>query len=399
MTVKLYAKIGVYVPFPGSIAGTLYNTDGVTPLTGNNIWITAYAGSSCISSTRVSDVNVNTGDGTYTIPDLLPGTYYLQTNTSENYMSEWWASPDSVRNCDSAQSIDIADGQNVTGKDFQLDPGATISGTVYQSDGVTPLIGNYIWISAYTGSSCISPTWVRNVDINMVNGTYTISGLQPGTYYLQAGTSFFSSVDYISEWWASPQSIRDCAGAQSIVVSVGQNVTGKNFQLDPAASIALTGPGWNLISLTQQPSDTAISNVLASISGKYSSAWAFQNGAWKVYDPASPGFSDLSTMEAGWGYWLNMTQAATLSVTGTGPFKTMNLIAGWNLVGYNSLAALNITDALASIAGKVINVWAYKNNAWQFYDPANPGFSDLTTMSTGYGYWINTNGACTWTLP
>ncbi len=163
--------------------------------------------------------------------------------------------------------------------------------------------------------------------------------------------------------------------------------------------IGLTGPGWNLISLPQHPANTAISDILGSISGKYSSAWAFQNGSWKFFDPASPGFSDLSNMDAGWGYWLNMTESATLAVTGTEPSKTMNLIAGWNLVGYNSSASQNITNALASIAGKVVSVWAYHNNSWQFYDPASPGFSDLTTMSPGYGYWINTNGACTWTLP
>ena len=94
-----------------------------------------------------------------------------------------------------------------------------------------------------------------------------------------------------------------------------------------------------------------------------------------------------------------MTEAATLSVTGTEPSKTINLIKGWNLVGYNSAASQNIADALASIAGNVVSVWAYKNDSWQFYDPANPGFSDLTTMSPGYGYWIKSNGACTWTLP
>jgi hypothetical protein len=77
----------------------------------------------------------------------------------------------------------------------------------------------------------------------------------------------------------------------------------------------------------------------------------------------------------------------------------INLIFGWNLVGYNSSTSQNITDAMASIDGQVINVWTYKNNSWQFYDTANAGFSDLTTMSPGYGYWINTNGACSWTSP
>jgi hypothetical protein len=185
-----------------------------------------------------------------------------------------------------------------------------------------------------------------------------------------------------------------------ISLNANPSLTNENtFSIVDPNAIGLTGPGWNLISLPLQPSNTAITNVLGSISGKYTSTWAYQNDSWKVFDPASPGLSDLSILETGWGYWLDMTEAATLSVTGTEPSKTINLITGWNLVGYNSSTSQNIADALASIAGKVVSVWAYKNDSWEFYDPANPGLSDLTTMSPGYGYWINTNGVCTWTLP
>ena len=166
-----------------------------------------------------------------------------------------------------------------------------------------------------------------------------------------------------------------------------------------AATINLSGPGWNLISLPLQPSDTSIGAVLAGISGQYASVWSFQNGAWLVYDPANPDFSDLTNMEAGWGYWLNMTEPATLSFTGATPSPSMNLFTGWNLVGYNSSTAIAIADALSSITGNVVSVWAYMNDAWLVYDPANPDFSDLSGMMPGYGYWINTNGACTWTLP
>jgi hypothetical protein len=164
------------------------------------------------------------------------------------------------------------------------------------------------------------------------------------------------------------------------------------------AEINLTS-GWNMISLSIQPDNTAISNVLNPISGKYSSAWAYQNNGWKVYDPANPGFSDLATMETGWGYWLNMTEAANLTVSGTEPSKSIDLLGGWNLVGYNSSTAQPIADALTSISGKVVSVWAYIDGSWKVYDPANPGFSDLTTMEPGYGYWIATTEACTWTLP
>jgi len=158
-------------------------------------------------------------------------------------------------------------------------------------------------------------------------------------------------------------------------------------------------PGWNLISLCKQPSDTSIDSVLKDIEGKYSSVWSFQNNYWKLYNPEGSGFSDLDTMEAGWGYWINMMEAATLTVTGTEPSKSIDLIRGWNLVGYNSCTPQSIVDALASIDGKSISVWAYINGQWRVYDPANPGFSDLTTMEPGYGYWIKTKQNCTWTLP
>jgi len=49
---------------------------------------------------------------------------------------------------------------------------------------------------------------------------------------------------------------------------------------------------------------------LVSIGGKYISVWAFVNGAWKVYDPNNPGFSDLTTMEPDYGYWINASEAS-----------------------------------------------------------------------------------------
>ena len=157
--------------------------------------------------------------------------------------------------------------------------------------------------------------------------------------------------------------------------------------------------GWNLISLCKQPPDNAIPIPVDPIIGKYSSVWAFQNNSWKVYDPDHPGFSDLTTMEAGWGYWINMTETGTLTVTGTEPSKSLDLIRGWNLVGYNSCTPQPIADALKSIEGKYISVWLYINGQWKVYDPANPGFSDLDRMEPGYGYWIKTTQNCTWTLP
>lgn len=147
--------------------------------------------------------------------------------------------------------------------------------------------------------------------------------------------------------------------------------------------------GWNLISLYVQPEDTSIEPVLASIEGKYISVWTYVDGAWLVYDPENPGFSDLVTMEAGMGYWINMKQAATLIISGYAISNSQDLSSGWNLVGYSSDTACDIDVALTSIEGKYISVWAYMDGKWHVYDPENPGFSDLLLMEPDYGYWIN----------
>ena len=222
---------------PGaSISGTVYESDGTTPLTGKSIYVIALTGSPCGTRTGAGFAYIDTATGTYTIPLLPAGTYYLQTEASDNYISEWWASPDSVRDCAGAQPVVVTEGQAVTGKHFQLSPGATISGTVYQSDGTTPLTGQSIRVDAYTGSPCGAYTWAGFANIDTAAGTYTIPLLPAGTYYLQTGLT----ASYLSEWWASPQSVRDCAGAQPVAVTEGQAVAGKHFQLDPVGALTVT---------------------------------------------------------------------------------------------------------------------------------------------------------------
>jgi len=157
--------------------------------------------------------------------------------------------------------------------------------------------------------------------------------------------------------------------------------------------------GWNLISLIEQPVNTAIGEVLSAISGSYNSVWAFKNGSWKVYYPAYPGYSDLDTMETGWGYWINMLAATALPVSGPTSSDPILLEPGWNLVGFNSSETLAVADALQSIAGKYESVWAYINGRWKAYYPDYFEYSDLLVMEPRYGYWIKATEQCTWTMP
>jgi hypothetical protein len=178
-------------------------------------------------------------------------------------------------------------------------------------------------------------------------------------------------------------------------VTVGDYVTSmsKNFGIGGLDS------GWNLISLPLEPVDSSIDNVLAPLSGLYQSVWSYNNGSWILYTPDNPGFSDLTEMTSGKGYWIKMNGAANFSVSGTTPPISINLNSGWNLVGFNLLTSETINDALSSIDGKYISIWAFVDGQWKVYDPNNPELSDLTSMEPNWGYWINALQSCTWTLP
>jgi hypothetical protein len=158
-------------------------------------------------------------------------------------------------------------------------------------------------------------------------------------------------------------------------------------------------PGWNLISIPLTTASTAITDVLASIAGRYDRAYTYNGCApsnpWKIYSPTAPPYAnDLATVQKTQGLWIRATGATTLTITGTLPVTTaIPLCAGWNLVGYPAASPAPLPAALASIAGKYDLVYAYDAgdlaDPWKQFDPAAlPAANDLTEMRPGVGYWI-----------
>jgi hypothetical protein len=157
--------------------------------------------------------------------------------------------------------------------------------------------------------------------------------------------------------------------------------------------------GWNMISIPNFSEMTSIEDIFGPIINDIISIWAYDNGTWKVYGPGNICFSDLSELESGKGVWMNMKKDVELVIPGSETINDMKLAKGWNLVGYNSSESQDISEVISSIDGNLNSVWAYKDGKWHFYDPENPGFSDLATMESGYGYWINVSQDCIWSLP
>jgi hypothetical protein len=177
----------------------------------------------------------------------------------------------------------------------------------------------------------------------------------------------------------------------------------------PTPASAALSVGWNLVSVPVSPASTVITEVLSSVDGSYDLVYAYMQdsggGTWKEYDVARPPFlNSLTDIDRAMGFWIRMTEAVSLSVEGTEPVTTtIELLGGWNLVGYPSDVTRPITEALQSIEGRYDVVYAYHaeegDQAWKTYDVARPPFlNTLTDLEPWRGYWIRAIEDCTLTV-
>ncbi len=166
--------------------------------------------------------------GNYLIPDLPEGNYYISTY-NENYPGEWWDNGDGTTDCNAAVQVTVVRGDAVSGINFQLGAGE-ISGTVITNGGQP--IPN-IRVEA---TSLCSETWYGE-DTTDAAGSYSITGLRPGTYYI---STHDDNKDYIGKWWNSESGTTDCDEAGQVIVTEGQTVSEINFSLDEPGKISVT---------------------------------------------------------------------------------------------------------------------------------------------------------------
>jgi hypothetical protein len=171
----------------------------------------------------------------------------------------------------------------------------------------------------------------------------------------------------------------------------------------------LLPPGWIPFSFPLHLMDPDPASVLSSIAGGYDLVFIYvgcdQVDPWRKLDPNAPPFaSDLTELNETMGIWIHMLVTDTLVVTGTVPITgNVSLCEGWNFIGSPSLQTRPIAEALASVEGKYVLVYAYDPSdapdPWKKYDPGAPPYAnDLNEMKPGWGYWIKVNEDCTWTL-
>jgi len=155
--------------------------------------------------------------------------------------------------------------------------------------------------------------------------------------------------------------------------------------------------GYNLVSLPLyipfDERDTA--DVLAGIVGNLDVAYAYNACAdpgfeWSNFRPVGPP-GELVEMRDGPGYWLIMTGADTLNVSGemmplapeTPP--TYQVCDGWNLIGFKSTVPKTPGVYLAGIDGKYTIIYGFANG---MYFQAGVDGGGHEYFEPGLGYWI-----------
>lgn len=186
-------------PFPG-ITVSAFNT------TGNQYGI-------------LSDTTDPNGEYTLYMRD---GSYRVGVDgTDEGYQSEYY---DNVTDQGSATVVPVSEGSTASDIDFSLEPftgGGTISGRVFNHDGSAGY--------GYVAVDSIGPSSEYRDTTTQGNGTYSISGLPTGDYWVRYSSSNRPTQYYhrkAGKDWANP-----------VTVSAGQETAGIDFTLWEGAAI------------------------------------------------------------------------------------------------------------------------------------------------------------------
>jgi len=210
----------------GAISGTVYAADGVTPLENiavsfHDEYVSDYNQSVCTDATGHYEFH----GAPFDMP-LLVSTYAYHDNwcnAGGNYISEYWQGSSDLTNATLVTVNSLSPMQaNI---DFTLDPAGSISGTVYEADGVTPVpdIPVRIFGDHYWGESPVTD--------NM--GKYTIHNVPFGlSVYLYAGDASLcvGANSHAVEFWS--ESVNLNTASLVSVSALAPDFTGADFTLN-----------------------------------------------------------------------------------------------------------------------------------------------------------------------
>ncbi|HTW12928.1 MAG TPA: carboxypeptidase regulatory-like domain-containing protein [Solirubrobacteraceae bacterium] len=239
------------VPEAGSISGSVASAAANTPLSGVEVEIFDSSGDAVTS--------VATGDGSYSVAGLLPGSYEVEaipnqalgglSGTQVPLAFQFFTGAATLA---SATPVSVTANAAHAGINFALAPGAKITGKVVNARGGAALPDQGVDLLDAAGR-------VLTSTLTNSGGRYTLAGIPTGTYYVEFGATSTLSLDgislggdYSAEFYGGKATL---AGARAVKVSAGRTVSNVNGDLLPASSAALGPPTATRGSLTGLSND------------------------------------------------------------------------------------------------------------------------------------------------
>ncbi len=170
---------------------------------------------------------VTAEDGAYSITGLTAGSYKLKFEpTTGNATSQYYAGQATLEN---AQTLELSAGEERTAS-AELTSGAEIQGTITTAAGGTPL--ENVRVLATNSEGAVVATASSGTE-----GTYTLAGLNTGSYTIQFEPE---SSSYLSEYYPAARSLE---AATPVAVAAGHTVEAINAALPASATMSGTVSG------------------------------------------------------------------------------------------------------------------------------------------------------------
>jgi hypothetical protein len=201
----------------GSISGTVLQVNGNSPVSGASVVVFDF------NTLSVRGRDSTDAAGAYIVSGLPPGNYRVQVNAGDlGLVPECYAGS---LLCLDPEAVLVAAGQNTPDIDFLLEVGGRISGTVLESDGVTPVA------NAFVSASGIDIRY-SNQTATAADGSFLIGGLAPGSYLVEANAA---DQGFVYECYEAHLL---CLDPTPVSVSLGVETANIDFTLEVGATIS-----------------------------------------------------------------------------------------------------------------------------------------------------------------
>ena len=324
------------------------------------------------------------GSTTQIISISQPGSYWVEVTNNSGCSSSDTIVVDIVSfpgpgwtftNTGSNHSILFQGTTPVLINGFQIEPGDYI-GVFYDSLGALSCAGYMVW----TGNSEALAAWGTQAGLN--DGFAMGEEFKYKIWDLSEDIEYSAIATYITTGFPNQQyySTNGMSGIASIntITTVSQSIN--------------LNQGWGIFSTYIDPVQPSMDSVFSSIINE---VIIVKDGNGSVFWP--PFLNMIGNLTIGQGYQTNLWSASILNIEGSAvspEVTSINVPAGWSIIGYLRQSSGNAETMLSSLSGKILIV---KDGSGQVYWP--PFVNLIGDLVPGQGYQINLNSSGTLIYP